>query len=400
MNPTVFLSHSAKEPATRALLVELVAALKDEGFDPFVDYEGLRNGQLWWPELQKRVRAAHAVIVLVSPSALGSVPVLQEVTLAMADRRDIRGLDRVFALFTPEVSYEAVEKSPLGMTGLQAVHSERLDDLASVRPIVSAMLADIHQAYSARPTSLLEAALEGWLVTAGGASLVAAAHVLGVSPVESGLPTRIAQRLLEYTGDSVRGVRAVEEFLEVVPPTGQREQLVELILAAASLPDTVRGQVEAVLGGQERVVGVAVDKVRTGSMYLRRACLSWRPWTTHVADAVQSAGYLESLIDGVRRHLLEVLCFGDDEPTEDELLDELRDYERRYGPVTVTVPAAPDPQALRQLRGRFPLVLFVFVAGSAAQPVHGVRWLDPALAQRVERMFGQVWYRHELVAAR
>src|SRR3954452_11995502 len=100
-NPRVFISHSAKEWDAREMLNVLIETLRNEGFDPMIDSELLRNGELWWERLQQELQCSHAVMALVSPSALQSPHVLREVTLAMAARVDARGHERFFVLRMP-----------------------------------------------------------------------------------------------------------------------------------------------------------------------------------------------------------------------------------------------------------------------------------------------------------
>lgn len=391
--PRVFISHSAKEPDTRAALTELVEALRVTGFEPVVDYERLRNGELWWDALSLELRTAHAVMVLISPSGLDSARVLQEVTLALDNRLDARGNIRVFALRMPDVSYETIKLSPLGRVGLHDVQSQIVQDTATLRSIVPEMLRAILAAYADRPHEALEATLETCLAELQPHALQLAAESLSLevrlhSPLV--LSARIVQRLLEYSGNPVIGARNVQRFLEgVLAPMSRRraEIVLDIAFACAVLPDEVRGQLQRVL--ERRPYGAAavvtVEKTETGYLYVRRACCTPSPWNTHTSTGVGADRHLEELLADVRAYLVESLGFADDNPNDSELDDELAAFEESAGPVVVILKAVPDQQLLRRLVSRMPRVLFLFVSGST-KPIQtdGLYWLSPTLDRQEE----------------
>lgn len=391
--PRVFISHSAKEPDTRAALTELVEALRVSGFEPVVDYERLRTGELWWEALSLELRTAHAVVVLISPSALDSTRVLQEVTLALDNRLDTRGNVRVFALRMPDVNYEAIKRSPLGAVRLHDIQSQKVDDTAALRSIVPEMLRAILAAYADRPHEALEATLETCLAELQPHALQLAAESLGLevrlhSPLVLG--ARIVQELLEYSDHPVSGARKVQRFLEgVLTPMSRRraEIVLDIAFACAVLPDEVRGQLQRVLEGRPygAAAVVTVEKTETGYLYVRRACCTPNPWNTHSTTGVGADRHLEELLADVRAYLVESLGFADDDPNDRELDDELAAFEASAGPVVVILKAVPDQQLLRQLLIRMPRVLFLFVSGSTRPTqTDGLHWLKPSLDRQQE----------------
>jgi hypothetical protein len=198
------------------------------------------------------------------------------------------------------------------------------------------------------------------------------------------LLARIAQRLLEYPGDPVIGARGLQRFIEGVlaPLDRERRQVVlDIAFAHAVLPDDVRTQMLQVLecrslGGA--AAALAVEKIETGDLYLRRACGLPRLWNTHRPSSVAADGYLEELLAAVRTYLVESLGF-DGDPSDGELADELATFEESSGPVVVILKAVPDQQLLRQLVSRLPRVLFLFVSGSTRPSSASLHWLEPAL---------------------
>jgi hypothetical protein len=391
-SPRVFISHSAKEPEARARLHDIVETLKAKGFLPIVDYERLKNGDLWWETLQQEIKNAHAVIVLVSHSALASDPVYRELVLVLSEQVDALGLNRVFVLRLPDVRSNDIEQSRLSKLRLQSLHTETVPGADAVAMIVPRLLQPFLDAYGNRPTEKLEAGLRGWLDKIGLLSLGPAAHTLGLEPEVcrgTTLIIRLAQQLLEFSGDPIRGADLVQRFLEHLRPAGDKDaHLVDVLLSAATLPDSVRAEVAEVLSRPEReAVSLAVAKAQTGLLYLRRACMQWRPWFTYTAGSVASQQHLESLRADVRAQLkAELRYLDDDDPSDDDLKEELEKYEQAYGPMTVIVTAPPDSQLVRELARDFPRLLFVFVAGADRpdQPVNGVRWVQPALPPDVE----------------
>lgn len=402
--PRVFISHSAKEPDARAALTELVDASRVSGFEPVVDYERLRIGELWWEALSLELRTAHAVVVLISPSALDSTRVLQEVTLALDNRLDARGNVRVFVLRVPDVSYQAIERSPLGAVGLHDIQSQIVRDTATLRSIVPGMLRAILAAYADRPHEALEAALETCLAELQPHALQLAAESLGLevrlhSPLVLG--ARIAQELLEYSDHPVIGARKVQRFLEgvLVPISRHRaETVLDIAFACAVLPDEVRGQLQRVLEGRPygAAAVVTVEKAETGYLYVRRACCTPHAWNTHNTTGLGADRHLDELLADVRAYVIESLGFdADDNPNDRELDDELTAFEESAGPVVVILKAVPDQQLLRHLVSRMPRVLFLFVSGSIRPTqTNGLHWLTPALDPQQENVVLRV--RHQI----
>lgn len=80
LNPSIFISHSAKDKSSKALLEELYAAL-NKNFDVLLDKERLKPGVDWRLELFGWLRRCDSAVILFSQDALKSRWVLQEATI-------------------------------------------------------------------------------------------------------------------------------------------------------------------------------------------------------------------------------------------------------------------------------------------------------------------------------
>ena len=92
----LFISHSSQDDS---FVRELRVALADHGQQGWIDSRELRGGDPLWPSIQQAIAAASAFTVVVSPDALQSKWVGQELRHAL-DLRKLRGRDQfpVFAL--------------------------------------------------------------------------------------------------------------------------------------------------------------------------------------------------------------------------------------------------------------------------------------------------------------
>ncbi|HSG44056.1 MAG TPA: toll/interleukin-1 receptor domain-containing protein [Anaerolineales bacterium] len=75
----IFISYSTKDIETAG---ELIDALKREGFDPWVDVEGLGPGTHWRARLETQIETCDAYILIVSKNSKKSKWVKEELSLA------------------------------------------------------------------------------------------------------------------------------------------------------------------------------------------------------------------------------------------------------------------------------------------------------------------------------
>lgn len=84
--PYIFLSHSTKDNDFTRFLND---ALKDEGFDVWVDFEDIEPGQRWLHAIQNGIEESAAVVVVMSKAAQASEWCEREALLAMDLKKPI-----------------------------------------------------------------------------------------------------------------------------------------------------------------------------------------------------------------------------------------------------------------------------------------------------------------------
>ena len=82
----VFISHSSRD---RDSALRLSAALRDAGFDPWVDVEQLRAGDDWIQQIESAIESCEALVVALTPDALTSKWVRREALVAMELERPL-----------------------------------------------------------------------------------------------------------------------------------------------------------------------------------------------------------------------------------------------------------------------------------------------------------------------
>src|SRR5689334_2600082 len=75
----IFLSYSTKN---KDYAYRLVDALRDEGFDVWIDNAELRAGDEWWESIVRALRAAAVFVVIMTPESRNSRWVQREILLA------------------------------------------------------------------------------------------------------------------------------------------------------------------------------------------------------------------------------------------------------------------------------------------------------------------------------
>jgi WD40 repeat protein len=75
----VFVSHSSADGVLAHAVADRIRQL---GYDPFVDLEGIPGGTLWETEIYKALRRCFALVLCATPEAMSSTWVLAEVILA------------------------------------------------------------------------------------------------------------------------------------------------------------------------------------------------------------------------------------------------------------------------------------------------------------------------------
>ena len=83
---TVFISHSHQDIE---LARDLARRLRDAGLKPFVDFTDIAPGADWRKTTLKQIRAADAMLILVTPAAIKSAYMMTELGMAEGFERII-----------------------------------------------------------------------------------------------------------------------------------------------------------------------------------------------------------------------------------------------------------------------------------------------------------------------
>jgi hypothetical protein len=82
----IFISYSRND---LVYVQKLVNALRDQGFNPWVDLDELRTGTLWRERLYKQIKTCDAYLVILSRGSSRSHWVKEELILAMKSRKPL-----------------------------------------------------------------------------------------------------------------------------------------------------------------------------------------------------------------------------------------------------------------------------------------------------------------------
>lgn len=105
--PRFFISYSR---ADAAFADRLFTALTGRGNDPWMDRVGLEGGQAFSPELQRQIDQCDCVLALLSPDAIASTWVNNEIAYALSQRKRIIPIDvRSHAPYLPLASINAID---------------------------------------------------------------------------------------------------------------------------------------------------------------------------------------------------------------------------------------------------------------------------------------------------
>lgn len=106
--PRIFLSHSSKDTAFSARLAqELYQA---HGYDVWHDIERLNGGDAWWKRIQQELTARFVFLVVLSPDAVASRWVNDEIAIAWEQKNSATG-KRIIPLLYRECQRSAELKT-------------------------------------------------------------------------------------------------------------------------------------------------------------------------------------------------------------------------------------------------------------------------------------------------
>jgi hypothetical protein len=395
VRPRIFLSHSSQCTAAtgcrcREYLLSLEQHLTDLGCDPVVDKNILTGGDTWNSKLLHRIRHCHGMIVLLSPHALTSYHVMEEVIAATAQQA---GDEKNFLILP--LTLPGVRRAHLPGSGLGKLNLGRYD-----------MVDWTADAGPARPPAKIGASLRPLLVRLGClphpeltefvAELIAdlsdtvlenSAKILGVATLAYANDTSryfVAQGLLRERpvrdlGDRCDLRKALTLILPRIRSTDDRQTVVDVAVPYARVPRQAAEQLRRIGRAPAGRVALLRSKMNeTPGMYVRRASEAPETWLLRKpVPGHQGAGFVEGVVAEIRALLQQEFTY--DEPCSDEVLDRLlARHEEESGPVTIVFHQPPDAELVSRLLDEYRRLLFLFahpqigtdgaVAGTTALP--------------------------------
>ena len=109
----IFVSHSAKSDTHKKALEKFVQKLRDEDLDPWVDYERIKTGAAWNPEITNGLHECHGAVILFSRAALNSDFVKYEAS-CLAYRKRTQPAFGLFPMILDNTRVETVAKGFFG----------------------------------------------------------------------------------------------------------------------------------------------------------------------------------------------------------------------------------------------------------------------------------------------
>lgn len=436
MRTRVFVSHSAKSDADKAVLDQLVCDLKAADLDVWVDYERLRAGADWNKDITTELQNCHAAIVLFSKQALQSEFVKYEVS-ALVHRRRVQSVFELFPLMLDDIDVDAVEKTPF-YEAIRLVNLQ-LESLAAARNSVTAKLRAIE------PTALvavktIEGNLIPWFRRIEPVNLTTAAGDLGFEIpqvdcwAQGTAPHRDAVALAFMRGLLAQPIdQQIKALLKIEEPLGGAKNLAEVFRLAA--PCWVDDQAAQTLAdtrreppGKRAAVVNATQGDWTCRMFLRRACPMQDVEMLGPGDGADDgeAGVLgtvvpvgRDVVGDLEAQIMQSLCRRHDvtpAPGDDVLvqLDRAMAEEENFldiVPVQVIDLHGVDARAIAPLLERFKRLTLVVMSGPSL-PDNLPPELEAVLTPVVpllehggaslhhNEMHAHYWYNHRVMAQR
>ncbi|MFJ2932232.1 toll/interleukin-1 receptor domain-containing protein [Streptomyces sp. NPDC087219] len=376
--PRIFLSHSSSRctPESgchcRRYLDAMESHVRAGGCDPVVDRSVLIGGDEWNEKILKEVKSAHGLIILISPHALTSFYVMQEVITATAER--VAGDDRYGIM---PVLLPGVRRADLKGSGLEKLNLGRFDMVdwpASAGPekppaeIVSALLPLVER-LGGVPHPEVTDFVACRMRDVSDVALEKTASILGVGTLAYATDHsrhRVAQGLLTerpvpHPGERCALRTAFKNFLPHVKEAACRADIVDTVVPFARVPKDDAEELRRVaLEGGNRVALLRSTLGETPDMYVRRASESPEPWVVHrPIPGMGVSGFADGLVAEIRELLLHEIAY--DMPCDDRTLDRLlARHEEESGPFTIVLHHPPDARLIETLLTEFPRLLFLF----------------------------------------
>lgn len=430
MKPRIFVSHSAKDDDAAAFLRALVARLKADGFDVFLDRERLRAGDRWRQVLHNEMNLCHGGVLVLSRHVVppkdaqddagkplqASTFVPIEASVLIHRETIGRGKPLPFPLVpvvvrgADETQFQLGTWKSLDLRSYQNLRAVDAANAAEKAAAVAEALRPLFQKRADTPLDRVEqrlgAILEGvpvGVLEAAAAALAGGARGapdpgLPADPAWDGAvdgPAELATRLLRAEVPLVyQALRALQSHVE--PP--HLEEIYYLVAPCwIDYRSAIRLQEIARSAALQRGVAINGKELAfTPRMYVRRADCQTRQFAWRIREVPHKAGddpasYYETR---VRHALLDLVGLGGETGPSTVLDQRIREELARAAQleepyfVALSWPG-PGTAVLKSLQDRYPcLNLFLlatrFREDEGPLAARSIQYLDPELDTRVE----------------
>ena len=379
----IFISHSAHERETGRVLDALSKELKRRGFEPFVDRERLKAGEVWRDRLYTEILRSHGGIILFSESALESEWVYFE-SAALSLRRWTTPDFPLVPVVLPTLRPTFLKQppwEPMDLSRLQVFKDASESDASRIAD----RFEPLRQSFSETPLDALEEALLE-VLSRHQARLERAATRLGLTVTNVAETRREVARAFFHSSvelfyESMKHLAAtmtrdgVGITVDIIYPFWVRPEAVVLLAHAAMNP---RPHAVSLLNAEDKLIA---------EMYVRRAAgqypLPWGVIPVTAAGGERTSGVVIAEIrDFYRRryHGAEL-----DDATVDARLASLAQVTL----LVVIFPPATRAQTIADVRATYPDLTYLVRTGTTVPPKDrflglDARVLTPPLAPGTE----------------
>ncbi|BEL04358.1 hypothetical protein Q0Z83_025490 [Actinoplanes sichuanensis] len=389
--PTVFISHSStcSDPgcgcaATRDAAVRLV---EQADCRSILDVHELRIGEDWHQRLLEELSESRACIALLSPHALVSDHVFEELLLAKILSNLTGSTFRVLPVLVGGATRTQLKDSRLAKLRLDMKHMPQWTAPKPAPLDLIEVLEGLHTTPPGFPAPVVHDTVAYHLRPLDAEILRRAATLLSLAGPQwpPALPRTVAfgllqERLLESSPDPLR--LALKQLLRRVSMDG-RSEVIDRVVPYARVPAEAGEQMRAVAARPSRRLAVLkTSDDRIPDFYLRRASTGDEPWV-----ALRPSG-AKPVVGEVRELLHQMLSNGIP-PADDAELDRLiRRHEEEEGPIVVLLWQAPDQDLVTRLSAAFPRLSVIFVTedGDAVPDAVSLRALTETQERALVRL--------------
>jgi len=376
--PRLFVSHSSDD---RALTEEVVGALESPtpphpGFEVLVDYDCLAAGQEWPDQLHAMMAYAHAGLLVFTEAAMNRPDWIRKEAYILTWRRSLDPNFQVFYAYRDGITYERLTKN-----GFEPAHLNLIQSLSATDPAAIGAEVKTYPAPASgtnTPFERLRFALSQHLKLEPDA-LESLAVDLSAPPVlpwlkgSVGLGVgRIAERLLAGRFGTMENLSTlINKLRELAIEKEFLSNVMRWVAPYWIAPEAV-GRLAAVTdelwtkrtGGLAAINGKSVVRYTAKMFVYKTQPFKFECQVAEVEGGTHSGDadyYTSAICAWLRKRELEKpydrrYAYSDNDT---DLVDQLRDR----SPFLFVPIKTPDSETLKELRNRFPTVVFLLWTG-------------------------------------